>query len=80
MYASEGSEIGLGDISAKEICRTPPRRFNVEFQITEVYDKGFNVSINVDGVLCLTKQDAMAMIEKRVTDLLWKWEEHKLKM
>lgn len=78
IYESEGSEPQSGLVG--EICKTPPRRFGVEMQIADVYDKGFTVSCKVDGILCLSQADAMKCFEHRIAELFRKWEEAKAKL
>ena len=74
-----GSE-GEGPKQMSEVCKTPPRNFRVEFFISDSFDKGFQVGAKIDGVLCMTKADAMNCFGKRMDELWAKWEEMKTKI
>ena len=66
--------------SSREVCKSPPRGFRIQFEIKEQYDKGFQVIASIDGILCLTKTDAIDCFQKRLNQLWSQWEEMKTKL
>jgi len=67
-------------INAKQMCQTPPSGLRMYYLPVESFDKGYTVGMMVDGVLCLSKEDAIKVFADRLKDLCAKWEQHISKM
>ena len=67
-------------IGAGMACRVPPSQFRVNFQPSNDFEKGMGVAVIVDGVLCTTKDSAVALMGRRLDEMFGQWAEHVAKM
>ena len=81
MYESEDGNPGSEKVMALgqalgQACRVPANQFRTRFDLINSFEKGIGVAVNVDGILCLSKEDAAKVFTARLDELWGLWEAH----
>jgi hypothetical protein len=54
-------------------CRVPPSNFRIRFEPVNRFDTGIQIGITVDGILCLSYEDAEKVFKTRMYEIMEQW-------